>query len=65
MVPSTICPTKPQDELMNLGRGKYRLQPCRTTCNAEFVCFATSCLDSTEGGRVLERYEEMLQLLDR
>lgn len=50
---------------MNFGRGKYRLQACRTTCNAKFVCFATSCLDSTEGRRVLERYEEMLQLLNR
>lgn len=33
--------------------------------NAELFCCATSCLDSAEGRRVIEKYEEILQLLDR
>lgn len=55
----------PADWWVILGRGKYRLQPHRAKCNAELVCCATSCLDSAEGRREIEKYEEMIQLLNR
>lgn len=61
-VPSQILPA---NWWVILGRGKYRLQPHRAKRNAELVCCATSCLDSAEGRRAIEKYEEMIQLLDR